>query len=970
MSSDVNDLREMFPDLEPIRKAPSIGRYNGIGTAIYGKRDYHEETGTYVKTLCFVVLFIPLLALRSYRVLPNGDGFSVLGREPISSLARAWNALFVCLVLAGVGVGWYQHHTNTPEYKRRVALAAADEALGQSDLLAAQESLLVISRLSGKTAHSTSTLADRILDSLMDEEPNVFLERYADLERTRSCANDGQIEKLQGHIFRLGQAASDDLVLQFYMLIDKEIPPPLEGDDSWQEQRQSLLEKAYRVHPQNPHIASAWAVGLEEQEKWDACEKVLAPIADQLGNTEGARILGTLYAQQGAFEKAYKVLWPYAEQRLTKYHILEKEWSNEYERLYQNEIDRLNRGGASQSWYVAYDKANEQEQMTMVDEWIYPRINKNSSLRKMREKLERSSDIVGLAFDLGIISLYHGQACEGEERIEAFTHAETAFLSIQGTMGDSQEYQLYLAKVYGWMNKREECENILSGIAGADAAPMVLAEVSSVYRELGNRQRARELLEQAYERADGEEKFAIAGARSLLFTDLDDQLLWLERNEIESLQQTASLAYCRGQIAYRDGLYEEAEKELRLAVQSYEDLPENSSTLNNGALAANALFLLSGSIEDLQRGVRMQKTSLRLMPNHSIVVGNTIEALMSDAVLQLVGDSVPYAELKSSPSAGDLTMCCQTESELRTLRQELVQHESMVEAIKLSRRLVVLSPSSTDGYQSIYNTAQLTSDMELLQYLAKQVKDAQFDMAEIEVLARDSWQSHGDPETIQQLHTRIARIEQRRAQASADVLPILATHDALLRIGLDVAGEPVNCSPLIETLQTLPQSVYTQRALTLAHETNFYHHLRKSGAIPREFQKIYGMIDTSLLVALAIDRHASAQQFMLHPSAQHILSGMEKRRTSDPEASTIEEWLWCRKTDQERARQCVLHRQNAASHDLSYQITDTLNPWSLSQSVYRMCDYLQCGKSVQAQQTYENSIAKGMPINGIILDLE
>src|SRR5687767_13840449 len=82
------DLRKKFPDMTPGVAAPSMFQFNGCGVALYGSRDADEETGTYVATWCLSLVFIPILALRAYRVARamNG-GWYFVGREPLSGFA-------------------------------------------------------------------------------------------------------------------------------------------------------------------------------------------------------------------------------------------------------------------------------------------------------------------------------------------------------------------------------------------------------------------------------------------------------------------------------------------------------------------------------------------------------------------------------------------------------------------------------------------------------------------------------------------------------------------------------------------------------------------------------------------------------------------------------------------------------------------------------------------------------------------
>jgi hypothetical protein len=90
-------LQSRFPDMQP-GNPPPLFTFNGIGIALYGSRDFDQATGTYVASACLVVLFIPIFILGSYRVANaqssgwfSGSSWHVLGRVPLSPLARGWN---------------------------------------------------------------------------------------------------------------------------------------------------------------------------------------------------------------------------------------------------------------------------------------------------------------------------------------------------------------------------------------------------------------------------------------------------------------------------------------------------------------------------------------------------------------------------------------------------------------------------------------------------------------------------------------------------------------------------------------------------------------------------------------------------------------------------------------------------------------------------------------------------------------
>ena len=100
-------LKAKFPDLEPISGPPPLFRLNGCGFTVLGTRDRDPETATYLTTYTFTVVFLPVLALRAYRVADApGGGQYYYGREGLSGLARGWNwllaagAVFFCVLVA------------------------------------------------------------------------------------------------------------------------------------------------------------------------------------------------------------------------------------------------------------------------------------------------------------------------------------------------------------------------------------------------------------------------------------------------------------------------------------------------------------------------------------------------------------------------------------------------------------------------------------------------------------------------------------------------------------------------------------------------------------------------------------------------------------------------------------------------------------------------------------------------------
>ncbi len=94
---------KIWKDLKPIKEAPTLHTINGFGTTLYGRSDYDSISETYITTLYFVALFIPLFPIARYRVKNIGDGkFSFYGKEPLRTFDRWHIAISIFLIVIGV----------------------------------------------------------------------------------------------------------------------------------------------------------------------------------------------------------------------------------------------------------------------------------------------------------------------------------------------------------------------------------------------------------------------------------------------------------------------------------------------------------------------------------------------------------------------------------------------------------------------------------------------------------------------------------------------------------------------------------------------------------------------------------------------------------------------------------------------------------------------------------------------------
>ena len=83
------DNRRLF--LEPIKSTPSLTTINGFGTRLYGRDQYNPADGTYIGTLCFCALYIPVFPLAQYLIRKvEGNRYQFFGKLPPQAILQAF----------------------------------------------------------------------------------------------------------------------------------------------------------------------------------------------------------------------------------------------------------------------------------------------------------------------------------------------------------------------------------------------------------------------------------------------------------------------------------------------------------------------------------------------------------------------------------------------------------------------------------------------------------------------------------------------------------------------------------------------------------------------------------------------------------------------------------------------------------------------------------------------------------------
>ena len=159
------DLKEKFPSMTPVKSPPSLFTFNGCGVGLYGKRDADAQTGTYVATWCLCLLFVPILALRAYRVArASNGGWYFIGRHPLSTFAKSWDALLVLVVAGLIGGSAYEAHVSTPAYKAQAKMSQAAKLVDRGHLAQAAKIYQELASTGADQSHNATLAMGELLE--------------------------------------------------------------------------------------------------------------------------------------------------------------------------------------------------------------------------------------------------------------------------------------------------------------------------------------------------------------------------------------------------------------------------------------------------------------------------------------------------------------------------------------------------------------------------------------------------------------------------------------------------------------------------------------------------------------------------------------------------------------------------------------------------------------------------------------
>ena len=635
----------------------------------------------------------------------------------------------VFVVSLSVAVYW-NHHTSTPEYRigkrfeaAQTALEAGRVADAMDHLRAAAESRTswrepAREKLFGMASPSALDAmpagdAAAVIGAAHDLQPEVvdtafaMLDNLVDVDPAGGIAIVNTLEEL------VGEARQEELGRR----------------------RLELTEAWVEAEPGNLEPAVALALLLEPQGEVDRIEALLAPHASSLGEGEGARVLGQIYAFRNRVDEAFDLLAPYAERRLAAFHAAEQAYDAVLDDVWNETLAYLDSGAAPDTFYQDYEAADETGQYALIHAFYVERRDSSPEVEARLATYLEAAKIVPVAMDLGTVLLHQAQVqADAEVRQAQLRRAEQTFLAIQGIASESDEYRLYLGQVYYWLGNQDEGRALFQDLIESNQrSAAVLFSVASLLRDLGAEAEARELAEEAYEKSEPETGgYAVAKFLSLLGASIEDSVRWLERADPNDLSVRADLEYYAGRIAADEGDEAKALAHYQAALEHLSGLSESAHKHNEMALIRNAQYALSADLSDLEASLALLDRAVELEGSDAITVYNAASQHLKYAYSQLFAEYVDLTEAPVSPGRDALRYLYADHVERQALADRLRANPSLGKAISYLQRSMMLSPNNPAPYSDAANLFLLLDDDDGLAVVARQLENANLDLSEEE----------------------------------------------------------------------------------------------------------------------------------------------------------------------------------------------------------------------------------------------
>ena len=726
---DELDLKGRYGQMEPISKMPFLGSFLGCGFQFSATYEHDDEIASFLTNHSFCLLTVPILHLGAYRIVETQEGSVVIGRELLSTNARTWNLCSpIVIVLLALSI-WYWQYRSTDSFKAQRRLAQAAQLLEEKNYSESIQAYREVAN--GKTKYKTDAIqaVERLIKDSLNDAPTEKVAACLDILVEMVQLRELEEETLTplDHGLRLAEmrlAKEPDAALE---ILDA-VSALGEQDERFVKMRLPLLERLAKQKPDDVEVAVQLAMLYQMQGEWDKCETLLVPHKDKLGDGEGARILGQVYARSGKFDEGYPLLNGYVESRLKQMHRAQKSYESLRKKLIDTALHKLRNDQGPAQLQRKIRAASEKLRTELVNDFIQETLRDNRELGTAQLEVMKYARVVSVATQLGMVVLRRGTRLrDPQARTKEMKKAEKIFLSVRGLASQSSQYQLSLGEVLYWLERPKEAQVLFDTFLSRQkrSHPALMA-VAGLLRNLGSSSEAGKLAEEAYSKGSSDaEKHSSATLRALTTNDLDDTIKWLQRCNQANLDTKALLAKNRAQRSMISGDLKSAETDFRLAISIYEKQVDSTASFNNAALAYSQLFTVTGDVTMLDKRLTLLERAVTLAPSDGIVLSNVATATTSAAYRNVIGKSLDLGAIKSSGSNDLLQFLFDDNAGRERIIAKVKKNRLMQKAVDFLEQSRLIAPKRIDSYEHLATLAFFVGDLEGLKSLILRAQKSQ-----------------------------------------------------------------------------------------------------------------------------------------------------------------------------------------------------------------------------------------------------
>ena len=668
-------LQTKFPDMQPICSAPSMHTVNGIGTRLYGERDRDRETGAYVSTLCFCIVFIPVYALSAYVVTDGkGGGWHFFGSVPLSQTARDRNKVsiigfltlifFVCLGAFFNSAGWEAYG----RLGRARALAEAGnwKEAGQTYEIVAG---------SGTWASSMA---------------------HSDLEK---------------HVFsKLGKKDIAGLAEAAQALFASHLM-----EETINTEGQSLKEKLV-------------ALAVANQETQPVETALLLSVVMSYSAPEDRKALEYPFAisLSAAIERDEERVIAFCDQQFGRFKTLMDAFNAAFKKGVDRFINILQHGHRKDFDYNRFEVADDATKSAMIEQWVTPKVIELENVSRLRFSVVLAGAACGLALDC--TELLYRQVKdlpeENMKRIRTIRRCQHLFGTVGEYVEDVPVYLVQYAEVCHLMGKEKRAQQVFSKIINdRETTPELLVEVAEAKNKLEMKADARKIAERAYDRAENkEERSNAAGVRADATDNLEEAVAWLKRCDPEDKSRKAQLFIVLGKVARKKGEYDESRIHFQKA---FELLETDDKDFLAGLKACSTALDICETLyakEDFDKAFAFIEGKAKEMPKFFAIQMLYARVLQMRALYTVIGDELDFALLKDLPRYEFIEFLVRRQRDKDKYNSELANNADWSKSIEVLDKLVTQSPKSVIGWRWLVHSLYKIGNKEALKPIVEKLE--------------------------------------------------------------------------------------------------------------------------------------------------------------------------------------------------------------------------------------------------------